>query len=82
MVIAYLPSSDGELIAKELGDGARFVPTDVTNEADVQVAVDAASGLGGLHVVVNCAGIAGAVRVVGKKGPHPLAGFRRSSRST
>lgn len=77
VVIADLPSSDGELIAKRLGDRVRFVPTDVTDEAQVQAAVDAASGLGGLHVVVNCAGIASAVRVVGRNGPHPLAGFRK-----
>jgi NAD(P)-dependent dehydrogenase (short-subunit alcohol dehydrogenase family) len=76
-VIADLSSSDGELIAKELGDRVRFVPTDVTDEAEVQAAVDAASELGGLHVVVNCAGIAAGIRVVGKKGAHPLADFRR-----
>lgn len=76
-VIADLPSSEGELIAKNLGERARFVPTDVTDEAGVQEAVDAASELGGLHVVVNCAGIATGARVVGKKGPHPLAGFQK-----
>lgn len=77
-VIADLPSSVGELIARELGERVKFVPTDVTDEIQVQAAVDAASELGGLHVVVNCAGIAGAVRVVGKNGPHPLADFRRT----
>lgn len=77
-VIADLPSSAGELIAREWGDRVKFVPTDVTNEVEVQQAVDAASELGGLHVVVNCAGIAGAARVVGKAGPHPLADFRRT----
>jgi NAD(P)-dependent dehydrogenase (short-subunit alcohol dehydrogenase family) len=76
-VIADLPSSNGELIAKDLGERVRFVPTDVTDEAEVQAAVDAASVLGGLHVVVNCAGIASATRVVGKKGPHPLTDFRK-----
>jgi NAD(P)-dependent dehydrogenase (short-subunit alcohol dehydrogenase family) len=77
VVIADLPSSNGELVAKQLGDRARFVPTDVTKEADVQEAVDAASGLGGLHVVVNCAGIVSAGRVVSKKGPHSLSEFER-----
>ena len=76
-VIADLPSSNGQLIAEDLGKRVRFVPTDVTDEPEVQAAVDAASGLGGLHVVVNCAGIAGGVRVVGKKGPHPLTDFRK-----
>lgn len=76
-VIADLPSSEGELIAKHLGERATFVPTDVTDEAGVQEAVDAAWELGALHVVVNCAGIATGARVVGKQGPHPLAGFQK-----
>ncbi|MGX1163546.1 NAD(P)-dependent dehydrogenase (short-subunit alcohol dehydrogenase family) [Arthrobacter sp. SLBN-100] len=76
-VIADLPSSNGEVIAKELGARVRFSPVDVTDENDVQAAVDAATELGGLNIVVNCAGVASAVRVVGKKGPHPLADFRR-----
>jgi NAD(P)-dependent dehydrogenase (short-subunit alcohol dehydrogenase family) len=68
-VIADLSSSDGELIAKELGDRVRFVPTDVTDEAEVQAAVDAASELGGLHVVVNCAGIAAGSAWLGRRVP-------------
>jgi NAD(P)-dependent dehydrogenase (short-subunit alcohol dehydrogenase family) len=50
----------------------------VTDEEQVQAAVDTAAGLGPLRVVVNCAGIANAVRVVAKDGrPFPLADFRR-----
>lgn len=37
---------------------AVFVPADVTSEAEVQAAVDAAVALGPLRIVVNCAGIA------------------------
>lgn len=77
-VIADLASSDGEVITKELGERVRFAPTDVTDEADVQAAVDAATELGGLDVVVNCAGIVSATRVVGRMGPHPLPDFRRA----
>jgi NAD(P)-dependent dehydrogenase (short-subunit alcohol dehydrogenase family) len=76
-VLADLPSSDGEVIAKELGKRVRFAPADVTDEADVQGAVDLASELGGLDIVINCAGIASAVRVVGKAGPYPLPDFRK-----
>lgn len=77
VVIADLSSSSGEIIAKELGERVRFAPTDVVDEADVQAAVDAAVDLGGLDIMANCAGIATAVRAVGKKGPHPLPDFRR-----
>ena len=68
VVIADLGSSDGEVVAKELGDRVRFAATDVTSEEDVQAAVDAAVGLGGLHVAVNCAGVGWAERVVNRDG--------------
>ncbi len=76
-VIVDLPSSDGEAVAAELGDGARFVGADVTSESDVAAAVAAAADLGGPHVVVNCAGIAIATRVLGRNGVHPLDAFAK-----
>jgi NAD(P)-dependent dehydrogenase (short-subunit alcohol dehydrogenase family) len=75
VVICDLASSDGEAVAEQLGERVRFVPTDVTSEADVQAAVDAATDLGGLHVAVNCAGVGTPGRVVGKRGPLPLEQF-------
>jgi NAD(P)-dependent dehydrogenase (short-subunit alcohol dehydrogenase family) len=75
VVICDLASSDGEAVAEQLGERVRFVPTDVTSEADVQAAVDAATDLGGLHIAVNCAGVGTPGRVVGKKGPLPLEQF-------
>lgn len=77
VVIVDLPSSDGAVVAKELGDGAVFVACDVTSEADVAAAVDAASALGTLRITVNCAGIGNAVKTVGKKGAFPLADFTK-----
>jgi len=61
------------------GEAGRFVETDVLDEASVRRAVDAAlEEFGGLHGVVNCAGIGGAGLVVGKDGePFPLEAFRR-----
>ena len=68
-VIVDLPSSDGETVAKELGESVRFSPADVTNEGEVQAAVDlAASEFGGLHVVVNCAGVGFPGRVLTREG--------------
>ena len=78
VVIVDLPSSNGKAVADELGPKAVFVPTDVTDEEQVQAAVDAAAARGPLAVVVNCAGIANAVRVVAKDGTvFPLDAFKK-----
>ncbi len=76
VVLADLNADMGEKLAKELG--GRFVRTDVTSEADGQAAVALAQKeFGGLHVLVNCAGIGTAERTVGKDGPHNLAHFTK-----
>jgi len=76
VVIADLQAEAGEKLAKELG--GRFVKCDVTTEADGKAAVDAAvKEFGGLHVLVNCAGIGTAERTIGKDGPHSLAHFSK-----
>lgn len=67
----------GEAAAQELGTAARFIKTDVTNEADVVAnAAAARDAMGGLNFVMNCAGILGAGRVLGREGPMPLARFQ------
>ncbi|TDO34319.1 NAD(P)-dependent dehydrogenase (short-subunit alcohol dehydrogenase family) [Kribbella sp. VKM Ac-2527] len=77
VVICDLPQSAGKSIAEELGERVVFVPTDVTDEAAVAAALDAAAELGELRVVVTCAGIATPGRIVGRKGPLPLGTFRQ-----
>jgi NAD(P)-dependent dehydrogenase (short-subunit alcohol dehydrogenase family) len=79
VILADVNDAQGQALAGELGASARFVRTDVTDEASAKAAVVAAqSGFGGLHGLVNCAGIAPAERVVGKEGPHALASFVRT----
>ena len=56
---------------------AVFVPADVTSDAEVQSAVDAAVALGPLRIVVNCAGIATPGKVLGRDGVLPLETFNR-----
>jgi NAD(P)-dependent dehydrogenase (short-subunit alcohol dehydrogenase family) len=74
VVIADLQVDAGEKLAKELG--GRFVKTDVSSEADGKAAVATAlKEFGGLHVLVNCAGIALAERTIGKEAPHDLGRF-------
>ena len=61
-----------------LGEGnARYFNTNVTDEAGVVASLAAAREfLGGLNVAMNCAGILGAGRVLGKEAPMPLANFQ------
>jgi NAD(P)-dependent dehydrogenase (short-subunit alcohol dehydrogenase family) len=70
VVIADLQADKGQALAKELG--GRFVRCDVSQEADGRSAIAAATALGKLMGLVNCAGIAPAAKTVGKDGAHPL----------
>jgi NAD(P)-dependent dehydrogenase (short-subunit alcohol dehydrogenase family) len=66
----------GQQAAQALGAKAHFFTTDVTSEAGVASNVaQAREALGGLNTVINCAGILGAGRVLGKEGAMPLATF-------
>ncbi len=77
-VIADVQKAPSEALAAELGNKVRFVETDVTNRASAERAVDTViKEFGGLHGLVNCAGIALAERTVGKEGPHRLETFSR-----
>ena len=77
VVLLDLPTSDGEEVAKGLGDRARFAPGDVTDEESVAKALDVAESMGALRIVVNCAGTGDAIRVLGKGGVYPLNKFAR-----
>jgi NAD(P)-dependent dehydrogenase (short-subunit alcohol dehydrogenase family) len=73
VVITDLPDSEGEVVAKELGDHVRFAAADVTDEAQVGAAVDAAlQDFDGLAILVNCAGVGFAGRVLNREG-EPVA---------
>jgi NAD(P)-dependent dehydrogenase (short-subunit alcohol dehydrogenase family) len=77
VIIADRAKEAGEALARELGPAALFMAADVTDEAQMQAAVDRArSELGGLHVAVGCAGIGTAGRVVAKHGLFPLDLFK------
>ncbi len=60
----------GQKAAAELGERARFIRCDVTSEAEVDAAMQAAAtAMGGINLLVNCAGVIGAGRVLGRNGP-------------
>jgi NAD(P)-dependent dehydrogenase (short-subunit alcohol dehydrogenase family) len=77
VVMVDLNAEAGQQAAAELGESAHFVTADVTNEEQVQEAVDTATGLGPLRVVVNCAGVATPGKLVSRKGPLPLETFQK-----
>jgi NAD(P)-dependent dehydrogenase (short-subunit alcohol dehydrogenase family) len=69
----------GSWVAERLGPHTRYCEADVSDEKQVQNAVDTCSSeFGGLHGVINCAGVAPGERVVGREGPHSLSSFRRA----
>jgi len=77
-VIADVNRTAGEALARRFGKQARFVETDVTREDHAQTAVRLAlDSFGGLHGLINCAGIGLGEKTVGKEGPHALASFAR-----
>jgi len=66
----------GPAVASELGNDTCYVHTDVTSEAAVVRAVDESIlAHGGLNLVVNCAGVIGAGRVLGRETPMELSFF-------
>jgi NAD(P)-dependent dehydrogenase (short-subunit alcohol dehydrogenase family) len=79
VVIADLNAETGAAVAADIGDRARFVQTDVANEADVQTAVDVTvETFGELNGAISCAGIGIAAKIYGKRGVHPLDLFMKT----
>ena len=69
----------GEKSAAELGDRATYVHTDVSNEAEVQAAIKkAAEFMGGITLAVNCAGVVGAARALGREAPMATEFFAKT----
>ncbi|MFM9878850.1 MAG: 3-hydroxyacyl-CoA dehydrogenase [Burkholderiaceae bacterium] len=76
VVVADMQVEKGEAVAAAIG-GA-FVKCDVSNEQDGQAVVAQAVRMGKLMGLVNCAGIAPAIKTVGKDGAHPLATYTKT----
>jgi NAD(P)-dependent dehydrogenase (short-subunit alcohol dehydrogenase family) len=81
VVIADLNSEAGIELATEhshTGASTLFVKTNVVEEESMRAAVrTAVETFGGLHVLINCAGIGLAEKVMGKNGPHELDSFSK-----
>jgi len=78
VILADLNEAGGKALAAELGANARFITTNVADEASAKACVEAAvAAFGGVHGLVNCAGIGPAERVLGRNGPHSLDLFAK-----
>lgn len=75
VVLADVQIEAGEKLAAELG--GKFVKCDVTSEADGNTVVDTAVAIGSIRGLINCAGVAPAVKTLGKDGAHSLEVFQR-----
>ena len=70
VILVDVQEGPGQAAAAKLGANASFLRCDVTSEAEVNSTMEmAASRMGGLNLLVNCAGVVGAGRVLGKNGP-------------
>ena len=77
VVLLDVNAEAGAAAEQALGGKARFAQADVTSEEQVKAAIElAVSAFGGLHGVVNAAGIGPAAKVLGKKRPAPARSVR------
>src|SRR5262245_24162079 len=78
LALLDLNAEAGHALAAKFGTHGLFVETDVTNSEDVQRALtQVQERFGSIHIVINCAGVATAERVIGRLGPLPLERFER-----
>ena len=78
VVVVDIDAVKGEKLAGESDGNVLFIRGDVIHEEDIYTAVgETVKRFGRINVAVNCAGIADAGKVLGKKGPLPLASFNK-----
>jgi NAD(P)-dependent dehydrogenase (short-subunit alcohol dehydrogenase family) len=74
-----IQDAQGQKAAQSLGGAAAFQHCDVSAETSIDSAMrSAAAAMGGLNVVVNCAGVGTAGRILGRSGPMPVEQFTRT----
>ena len=78
VVLLDVNDEQGHAAAGGLGERAAFIKVDVTDEAAVDAAIQAArTRMSRIDAAINCAGIGTPGRLVGKQGPMAAAFFRR-----
>lgn len=69
VVMLDVQEGPGQAAAARLGAAASFLRCDVTSEAEVNATMEtAAARMGGINLLINCAGVVGAGRMLGKNG--------------
>lgn len=75
-VLMDINDEKGAEAVATLGDAVSYIKTDVTSEQNVAEAVaEAANRMGSINLNVNCAGVIGAARALGREAPMPLDFF-------
>ncbi|NMB76302.1 MAG: 3-hydroxyacyl-CoA dehydrogenase [Myxococcales bacterium] len=78
VLVDLAPEETGQALARELGERARYQLTDVADDQSARRAVEATEkAFGPVRILVNCAGIAVAQKILGKEGPADLAAFAK-----
>ena len=78
VVIVDMDAVKGEKLASDAGGNVIFSQSDVTSEESIRETIKKAiDQFGKINVAVNCAGVPDAAKVLGKKGPLPLALFNK-----
>jgi NAD(P)-dependent dehydrogenase (short-subunit alcohol dehydrogenase family) len=78
IVLVDLPSSPAPDVVKTLERDGIFTPADVTSETQVLEGIgNATARFGSIHVLINCAGIATAERILTRQGPASLKRFTK-----
>ena len=76
--ILDINQQQGEAVVAESPQNLLFVQTDISNESQVDAAVDkAVAHFGKINLAVGCAGVLGAGRILSKKGPMPAEFFQK-----
>ena len=77
VMLLDLNEDNAKKAVESLGDKSSYVIANVTEEESVQNAIDeTVKKYGGVHIVINCAGIGSASKTVGRDGAHPLDYFK------
>ena len=78
VVLFDLNETKGSELTQELGVDSAFFKTDITSPEEVQAAVDfVIEKFGKIDIIINCAGIASAMKICSKKGPHDYDYFKK-----
>lgn len=78
VAILDVQEDKGEALVKELGSNARFFQVDITSEESVKSVLEQVNNaMGGIHGLLNCAGVATAVTTLKRDGPADLNTFKK-----